>query len=497
MTFAPYSYVDDDGQSALSAIPLIKAPPGSTGSESFSGPCVVPGLAATSEDESIGDQGFHHEIDADSLPKLDQVQSFTEDGSSTVPAKAPPYEVWRGTVLTDLQHVSLDPPFSTTSVPAFLIRNFDSPQYADCRLYVTYRGDRFEAEELLLHRVVIAQSPKLAALLASCEIDSNGMRLVRIEVLGSFVTPTTLRHALRTCYGDSAWDFIAFSNPQNPSVYKTEIEDAVSWMENALAFAAAGNVFQLGDVVSRGIQIASKILSWDNLERALTFAVEGVVDAVPDDYIDEGNVQLRRLDNSGALSPTSTLGQSYPNFSPSMTSLSPYTHGVAAYRLRQLCLRFISEHFPPNWQLNTFARPLQDLDRLPIRVESRSAPSTSRLSHIQFGSLPTEVPEDLSSLGTKISSIVLSVPYAFLQELLVQTQHSLSTETLTSIVLERERRRQKALRDRSIGYSQRVALLEAWAPVGWEEVVNTVGLDGSPQTTISRNWTGFRNPLDE
>ena len=97
----------------------------------------------------------------------------------------------------------------------------------------------------------------------------------------------------------------------------------------------------------------------------------------------------------------------------------------------------------------------------------------------------------------KISSIVLSIPYVLLLELVEQIEHVLSADKIISIVAERERRRQLVLRDKSVSYDQRAAMIEAWVPVGWEEVVKTIDVDGTKQTTISRTWTGFRNPLAE
>lgn len=410
---------------------------------------------------------------------------------------APPREVWRGTVLGDLQHVSLDPPFSSLSIPTFLMQHFDSPQYADCRLRVTFSNNKYTPEELLVHRVVIAQSPTVAKLLTSSEIDNDGMKLVHLEVLSSFVDPIAIRSALRTCYGQSPWSFVGLDKSKQAS--PLGFDDWTCWMQNALAFTAAGIVLQMVDVVARGTQIVSSILSWHTIEAALKFVMEGVVDGIPDDVPDEGNVLLQGLGISDGLDPSSVSAQPLRDSNPSMTSLSPYTHGVAAYRVKQLCLRFISDDFSQSddWTLKAAARALKHLDRLPLEVDSRSPSSSTRLSHIQFGSLPMKAPAGSTSINMKISSIVLSIPYVLLLELVEHIEHVISADKITSIVAERERRRQLVLRDKSVSYDQRAAMIEAWVPVGWEEVVKTIDVDGTKQTTISRTWTGFRNPLEE
>lgn len=377
------------------------------------------------------------------------------------------------------------------------MQQFDLPQYADCRLCVVFSNNRFKHEELSLHRVVIAQSPPLAALLGSGETDNNGLSLVHLEVPSSFVDPITVRCALRICYGQSPWDFVGLEKSEKSS--QLVREDWINWMQNALAFAASGIILQLVDVVSRGTQIASSIVGWDNIETALKFVMEGVVEDVPENNSNAETVQqLQGLGISNGSAPSTISMQPLGKVNPSMTILRPYTHGVAAYRLKQVCLRFMSDQLSlfKDWTLNKSAPPLTYLDRLPIKVDSRPSSSSSRLCHIQFGSLPREVPEDSDSVGFQLSSIVLSMPFVLLQELIEQIEHVVSTEMIMSIVAERERRRQTVLRDKYVSYSQRLAMPETWAPVGWQEVLKAVDIDGTRQTTILRTWTGFRNPLD-
>ena len=410
-----------------------------------------------------------------------------------MPTKAlpPGYEI----ALSDLQHVSSDPPFSSLRLSTFLSQNFNSPQYADCRLRVIYENNNIEPEEFLLHRVVVAQSPALATLLATSEMDNHGIRLIHLEALGSFLTPTALRLALQTSYGQSPWDFIGLDIPQGSS--RPQTIDAALWMRNALAFAAAGNLLQLEDVVARGVQIASTILSWDNIETALAFTMEGLVDSVPKDCLDKEHVQPQGLGISGATTPPGALGQSFPAPTRSMTSLNPYRYGVAAYRVKQLCLRYLCDNFPANWKLNKSAHPSRCVDRLPVEVKGQAPSASSRFRHIQFGSLPALQPEDTDGLEGRMSSIVLSIPYSLLQELLEQADDVVDAKSVATIVSERERRRQQALKDQSVSYNQRATMPEAWGAVGWEESVTTVDVEGTPLTTISREWTGFRNPSDE
>lgn len=495
---APLSYSPVDMPYPASEVSLTKPPQGLTNPGEYPNANSGLGSESSPESESSRDYSTHQQIDVGGPSDSDHSLSRNSDGivkSKAIPTAVSPYQVWRETTIDDLRNVSLDPPFSTLSMPTFLLHHFDSSQFSDCLLRVTFGSATFQPEEFQLHRLVVAQSPVLAVLLASSEADPLGTRQIHLEAQGSFITPAALRLALRTCYGQSAWEFVGLDSPATSSASQ-ELE-ARSWMESALAFIAAGNALQLEDVVSRGTQIAGTIVSWDNIEMALGFATEGIVDHALETYPAEGLHEANESAVDGVASPSGALKQASSEPEPSMMSLKPYVHGVAAYRMKQLCLRFLSSSFHSGWNLTPSARPLTKLDRLPVKIESRPSSSNSRFSHIQFGSLPIPILEDPNSLGYRLSSIVLSLPHSILAELFEQLDQMLSAETITTVVSERERRRKVALRDASVSYEQRLASSEAWYPVGWQESVNTIDSDGLQQTTMARTWTGFRNPLDQ
>lgn len=499
-TFVPALQAGVDDHYVVPVVPvtsLIEAKSDLPNQKKLSGSNLVQEPASIFDNGLLGGRYSHLDFVSNSIQQPEYEESSTDEmnGNETPLPTNSSHQVWQQTVLGDLQHVSLDPPFSTLHLSSFLSQNFDSPQYADCHLRVIYSDNRLEPEEFFLHRVVIAQSPALADLLASSELDNNGLRLIQIEVLSTFVTPATLRLALRSCYGQSAWDFIGLETSRESAGSPTGVPD--TWMRDALAFAAAGTLLHMEDVVARGTQIASAILNWDNIETALSFVMEGVVDGVPEMNSEAEEVQLQSEGINGSMTQSGAKGPTLPETNRPMTSLNPYTHGVAAYRLKQLCLRFLSDKISREWSLNTSAGPLKNFDRLPVKVKGQATSTSSRLSHIQFGSLPTQPPEDEHSLDFRLSSVILSIPHFLLQELLEQVDHVLTAKTVRSIVSERERRRRQALQDGSVLCSQRTALLKTWGAVGWQEVANIADVDGTQQITITRKWTDFREPSDE
>src|SRR5207248_10797395 len=60
-----------------------------------------------------------------------------------------------------------------------------------------------------------------------------------------------------------------------PSQHRTKSAIARHYMQMALGYAAAGNLLQVSRITQRGIDIACHLLSWDTIEVALDFALDG------------------------------------------------------------------------------------------------------------------------------------------------------------------------------------------------------------------------------
>ena len=383
-----------------------------------------------------------------------------------------------------------------------LLQQFNVEEYADCRLTLIHENLRFEKTTWSLSSLLLAQSRKLRDLLKSAGPSKEGKRHLEIRLTDRFVTPWAMNSALRVLYGE---------RPQMSTltmITNTFDANAEPWtvqMDGFLAFAAAGHVLGLEDVALHGLQVASLLIHWDNLEHALSFALESgpnratsaSADVIPISayypvWLREGNP------SSGVnLSPPDSSTESKPERSgdEGISSASSYTGEVrSAWDLQIRCLQWMASNLDDFWQFDPFARPLAEVDRLPTTAESRSPLFKSRLSRIQFGDHPSEMHAKASDRNFLVSSIVLSLPFVALKYMLDLGTQSLLRQ-IHAIVEERERRRQIVLQSKSVPWSQRLAAREhEWAEVGYTEWVET---NGDGKVSLARTFTGIDRQVSE
>ena len=390
----------------------------------------------------------------------------------------------------------------------YLLQQFNVEEYADCQLTLVHENLRFLKTTWSLSSLLLAGSRKLRDLLKSTGLNEDGKRRLEIRLTDRFVTPWAMNSALRVLYGDRpqmlTLDMIS------SSTFDTSAESWVFQMDACLAFAAAGHVLGLENVVSHGLQVASFILDWDSLEHALSFGLESgpsrghsaSVDVIP--LSSYSPACLRGIDPSSTLNltPPSSSAESRPERSgqpgsrdEAISSISSSMAEVhSALDLQMHCLQWMASNLDEFWLFDPSARPLAEVDRLPTTAESRSPLFKSRLSRIQFGDHPSEMHAQASDRNLLVSSIVLSLPFMALKYVLdVGTQPIL--RQLHTIVKERERRRQVVLLSKSVPWSQRLAAREhEWAEVGFTEWVDTTG---DEQVTLARTFTGIDRQVSE
>ncbi|KAL8725267.1 MAG: hypothetical protein Q9166_007469 [cf. Caloplaca sp. 2 TL-2023] len=297
-----------------------------------------------------------------------------------------------------------DPSALPQSLSDHLINNFNNPAFADCELYISHVSHRFEPAVVSLHSLLIAQNSTLLGLLNSAEMREDGKRQMLLSVKDQYATPAALKYSIRTCYGEGASQYTCY-----PGELASELETSIAWMNNALAIAAAGHLLGMTGVAHRGEQTASVVLNWDNLERALSFAMDT-------------NVQ-RAWGSSNSSS-------SFP---------------CNASELLLSCLYFVISNVSESIRLDLAAKPLIVINRFPLTPDSEAPSSRSHLSRIQFGNLPVQTEEPSSKDDTLTSRILLSLPFTHLKFIVDRVSLSVNTKVAEPVVQERERRRLRAL----------------------------------------------------
>ncbi|KAG8529912.1 uncharacterized protein KY384_005393 [Bacidia gigantensis] len=375
---------------------------------------------------------------------------------------------------------TLVPTSAIPSLPQYILRNFNHGQFADCRLVLTHSEARFPETTYFVHTLLVAQSPKLWTLLMGGQFNYgfDGLKTLRVYLTDRFIMPSSFEAALQVCYGKSATSF-AGSTVTKVQTGRTHAELSASLLNDSLAFTAAGQLLQIREVVMRGLEISKRILNWDNVEQALSFALEGAehrkesssTSVVPNDcpnlaYESDSSAPNSILtpgtsQGSGEGSPGSGEYQKERWFE--RVVVPNVVHNVDDLLL--LSLHYVAKNFPEAWKFDPTAKPLAHVDRLPVTEESISIQAKARLSKIQFGDLPSERTNHPSGHNSFISSILLSLPFAPLQVLLSWEDGQIK-QAIRAIVEEREQRRLIVVKSESI----RTASLETINRSEWSEL---------------------------
>ena len=455
------------------------------------------------------DTRSHHRSVSQSLLKSDTSAHHDVENDARVASSDDVFEMdlWRAARIDNL-HRATQSRSSNSSIhnplAEHILLNFNNEDYADCKVLLSHEDHRFPQTEWSLSTLILAQSPKLRDMLMTTESYTDGKQLLHLRLTDRFVTPQAMDSALRVFYGESPQNFNGLHGSAQLAITKPEV--SASWMANTLAYTAAGCLLRSEIIVLRGLQVASKILDWSNLEVALSFGLEsglgrernssaGVVPAysphLPRDADISPSSRTLFTPSSGSYSigRSSSHHSSGPESPPE--NARP-TDPRSAFDLLLHSLGFIKDNMPATWEFDASARPLADVDRLPVTAESRSPLSKSRLSQIQFGDHPSEAIAKSSDLNVLMSSIVLSLPFIWLDMLLKSVRGPI-TQHIGAIIKERERRRHIVLQSQSVSDTQRFAAKDyEWVEVGHEESVeiNDVG-----EVCLARTYTGIsRDP---
>ena len=399
----------------------------------------------------------------------------------------------------------------------YLLNHFNTPSFADCQLYVSNTSGTFDTVDFSLHSLLVSRSLKISELLDDAEPGVDGRKVLRMDMSDRFVTPKALEAALRVFYGGHLMGLKVLGVGEQNLVFSGNgdlpcYHSATSALDYALAYAAAGCLMQMPLVAHRGIDIASRLLSWETVEKTLSFALEGGLSPgwTTETEIETSPTRSSSTDSSKEHSPIDTPASTdethdESSLSPPQSLPSPSPPTGALYLpyaddLLHTALTFLTQNFPPAFTLDVSAPPQPHIDRLP--PVARSTPAKSRLSSIQFGDYSaTEPAAPDAHTTTTLSSILLSVPFVLLAYLVDRLDEDTAGGLLPPLVRERERRRLEVLACKGLsGGGRQLVGARGGDVVGWEEFVVGGGEgegeghaewgEGSAGVRVGRRWVG-------
>ncbi|KAL2063080.1 hypothetical protein VTL71DRAFT_6152 [Oculimacula yallundae] len=356
----------------------------------------------------------------------------------------------------------------------YLQQQFADPTFADYTLELRYSDDRAEPVRIPGHNLLFARSLTLKNLMTAQARESNNdgqtVRTLLIESGDRFLCSDGFWMAAHRLYGAPLMEVGMHGGANADSV-----GPPAARFELALGYAAAGKLLEIPPVTTRGIEVASQLLSWNTIEKAFDFALDGGLDA----QWFAGPPGLRAPPHYRT-----------PTYSPMSNILIHHS------------LQFIISSFPAGFVLDpTVGEPTHNR-RLPTILQAGHNP---RLSAIKFGDHPSEdssrsVAENPAT--ATLSKLLINLPWDLLKYILDSPRlgnvqgwatTALRQSTMNAVIEERERRRIKVLESPNVSNDERKANDKEWLVVGWMEKVNKPqGKDIVP--SITRSWVDFTLP---
>lgn len=295
----------------------------------------------------------------------------------------------------------------------YISQMFARPEFADCDVVLAipehltstnsqYPGKPNGPLRLPAHGLVLAHHPMLGGLMQEQAHHSDGSREVRITSEDPFLRADSLWRAIKYVYG---YRYV-------PLPRDIEKESDVEKFHFALGCAAAGALLDLPPISISGAREASKLVSWDTLEKGLDFALTDALINV--DQLRDGQHPLFHI---------------------------RYKYGPSVVELVEKIMMFLIMHFPSNFTLDTTVEDSRYV-RLPTLPAESPGPqgqskpevghynpagqNASRMSsiNIKFGDMDLGdanaryASKQPGGHHTALSRILLNLPFEMLKSLL-------------------------------------------------------------------------------
>lgn len=410
----------------------------------------------------------------------------------------------------------------------YIRQQFREPVMSDFQLELRYSGNRAPPARFPGHRLVLARSPALSSF---CRSQGSPQQVFIVQIENKWVRSDAYYTALQRLYG---LPLLPVSPPLD-RMHGGDYAAAGSVEERfdfALAYAAAGALLVWEPVVERGCRIASQLLDWPTVEKALEFALE--------DFVDNGTHEIYKYNDGSKILFYAVVNFVIANMPPNFSLDNTVPESTTYSRL------------PMNPGASLAAT--SEVSEVPVQINgpvSQNQPSVSghrhQLSNIQFGDLaPTDAGNGQANghpsghvngvanvtngtsgsasdtprasqqarpiMHTVLSRILLSVPFSLLQLILdppasMRANSWANAESRMRIVKqavdEREVRRNRiieAVLDGRVANSSPILEQirspvprnqDGWGVLGWQEEI--VFHSNGEEPSLSRRWSPLRD----
>ncbi|KAI2627666.1 hypothetical protein GGR54DRAFT_426658 [Hypoxylon sp. NC1633] len=375
--------------------------------------------------------------------------------------------------------------------------HFDSGELTDCVLELVSAKGLHHPVKITGHKLILARSPALKQHIMAARAKDLSSHTITIESDDPYLRSDAWWSAVRRLYLFPLLDPPTITDEANGLHLAGDRTDR---FEFCLGYAAAGHLLSMKDVFLRGLRMAADFISWNTVEEALSFVLEGNV-------------------------------QRHVNYDNEQVEME-YGYGPEARFLLENILNFLINAFPPNFELDLSVVDPPKFARIP--AEAGTVPPTStnpaasigrgmsqrnpskpnRLSSIKFGDLPAAFPEDgagpprgPAQCSPVLSRILLNLPFEELRLVLTSESEGVSGwntaqdryHAVADVVAEREARRLRAVEAVRVGAvgdalgiqlrlsaQRRHAIVEPWDVLNWQEEV--VRPRGAEVPVIVRRW---------
>ncbi|ORY63836.1 uncharacterized protein BCR38DRAFT_201069 [Pseudomassariella vexata] len=396
---------------------------------------------------------------------------------------------------------------------SYLQGQFDSAELADSTLELHYVDGSHPPARLRGHKLMFARSP----FLRDCIIHmrSHGLdkidNAIMVNVYDSYIRSDAWYMAVQRLY---LHPLLTDPRAANGTGGMDLAGDNMDQFKFCLAYAAAGHVLLMKDVLVRGLQIASNMINWNTIEEGMAFVWDGARGRYAD-HIDQDGDEMVDIE---------------------------FHYGPEVRWFMACMSNWLINSFPPDFELDTSVVNTSKMVRFPPIPASNPSPDEKmapaiargtsvrhkagkpiRLSSIKFGDLPTAFPEDDSApprerakCSPQLSRILLNLPFDDMRYVLTSESNGISGwntaqdryHAVTGVVAEREARRLRAVEairqgrvpdykeiQHRLSSPRRHAIVDSWDLLNWQEEVVQPSGAGVPR--VVRTWVPqFKSPYE-